>query len=351
VRGTLIKFLAFIVVCSGFTAYLIVTIGNIHPFQGTYPLKASFDDVTGLLPNDNVKVAGVVVGKVTGVGIQKGKAVVDFKVRKGVRVPSDSTAAIRWRNLLGQRYVYVYPGSSKTSLAKGARVAKTSSVVDLGELFNRLGPVVKAIKPEEVNTFLDAVVGALDGNEQKVRKALDDLAVLARTLGDRDAAIGRLVSNLDTVAGTLDARDREIRTILDNLLAVTTTFSANTNVLNDAVTQLQRFSTDFGAVLQNNRSHIDNLLNNLSTVVEVVRSKLPVLDDTVANLDELSAALFRASRYGEWLNQTIYCGAVGRTAAGASLVDTQCELPVAGGQLPGSTTGAKAITQLFGGGG
>jgi phospholipid/cholesterol/gamma-HCH transport system substrate-binding protein len=349
VKGTIVKFLAFMLVCSGFTAYLIVTVGNIHPFQRTYKLSATFDDVTGLLPNDNVKVAGVVVGKVKGVGIEKGRAIVDFQVKKGVRVPSDSSAAIRWRNLLGQRYLYIYPGSAGSQLESGDRVRKTESVVDLGELFNRLGPVVKAIDPDEVNTFLDAVVGALDGNEQKVGKALDDLATLAQTLGQRDAAIGRLVENLDTVAGTLDARDREIRVILDNLLAVTTTFSANTGVLNEAVTQLERFSTDFGAVLENNRDHIDNILNNLSTVVGVVREKLPVLDETVANLDELSAALFRASSYGEWLNQTIYCGAIGRTAAGEALVDTDCELPVASGSLPGSTSGMNALTQLVGG--
>lgn len=347
-KATIVKFVAFTLVCSGFTAYLIVTVGNIQPFQDTYSLRATFDDVTGLLPNDNVKVAGVVVGKVTGLGITKGEAVVNFDVRKGVRVPSDSRAAIRWRNLLGQRYLYIYPGDSRASLESGSRIRETVSVVDLGELFNRLGPIVKAIDPEEVNTFLDAVVGALDGNEQKVGKALDDLAVLARTLGDRDASIGRLVENLDTVAGTINARDREIRTILDNLLAIATTFSANTGILDTAVTELDRFSRDFGAVLENNRVYIDNLINNLSTVVGVVREKLPVLDETVANLDELSAALFRASRYGEWLNQTIYCGAIGRTAAGEAITDTDCELPVVSGSLPGSTSGVDAVSQLLG---
>jgi phospholipid/cholesterol/gamma-HCH transport system substrate-binding protein len=352
VRATLIKFLAFILVCSFFTAYLVVTIGNIHLFQRTYPLSATFDDVTGLLPNDNVKVAGVVVGKVTSIGIKKGRAVVRFHVEKGTLVPADSQAAIRWRNLLGQRYLYLYPGTSSTLLRGGDEIGRTRQVVDLGELFNRLGPIVKAIDPAQVNTFLDSVVGALDGNEAKVSKALDDLAALAATLGARDAAIGRLVSNLDTVAGTIDARDKEIRTILDNLLAVTTTFSANTGVLDDAITQLGRFSTDFGAILENNRGHIDSILDNLTKVIGVVKTKLPVLEDTVANLDNLSVALFNASRYGEWLNQTIYCGAIGRTAAGIPLVETtdECELPLAGGSLPGSTTGAQAINQLVGGG-
>ena len=264
-------------------------------------------------------------------------------------MPADSKAGIRWRNLLGQRYLYLYPGSAAARLEGGDTIKETVSVVDLGELFNELGPIVSSIDPEEVNTFLDAVVGALDGNEAKVGEALDDLATLAQTLGQRDAAIGRLVENLDTVAGTIDARDREIRVILDNLLAVSTTFSANTGVLNEAVTQLDRFSRDFGAVLENNRGHIDNLINNLATVVGVVREKLPVLDDTVANLDELSAALFRVSSQGEWLNQSIYCGAIGRTAAGEAIVETDCDLPVVSGSLPGSTAGVNAVSQLFGG--
>jgi phospholipid/cholesterol/gamma-HCH transport system substrate-binding protein len=347
-RATILKFLAFIVVCSFFTAYLIVTIGNIHLFQRTYELSATFDDVTGLLPNDNVKVAGVVVGKVTSIGITKGRAVVNFHLEKGTKVPADTEAAIRWRNLLGQRYLYLYPGDSPDLLKSGDEIGRTKEVVDLGELFNRLGPIVKSINPEDVNKFLDSVVGALDGNEAKVSQALDDLAALATTLGQRDAAIGRLVSNLDTVAGTIDSRDREIRTILDNLLAITTTFSANTGVLDDAITQLGRFSTDFGAILEDNRGHIDNILDNLSKVVGVVKAKLPTLEDTVANLDNLSVALFNASRYGEWLNQTIYCGAIGRTSAGVPLVETtdECELPAAGGSLPGSTTGAQAINEI-----
>ena len=351
-KATIAKFLAFIIVCSGFTAYLIVTIGNIRPFERTYGLSATFDDVTGLLPNDNVKVAGVVVGKVTGIEVDTGKARVSFQVRDGVDIPVDSSAAVRWRNLLGQRYLYIYPGDAEQDLQSGDHIEDTVAVVDLGELFNRLGPIVKAIDPADVNTFLDAVVGALDGNEEKIRQALDDLARFAGALGDRDAAISHLVTNLDTVAGTITARDQEIRTVLDNLLAITATFNDNTDVLDRAVTELDRFSTNFGGLLEDNRAHIDNILNNLTRVVEVVRTKLPTLDATLGNVDELSVALFHASRYGEWLNQVIYCGAIGRSAVGEALVGpTDCTLPVAGGSLPSSSTGASSLVPLISGAG
>jgi hypothetical protein len=68
-RATLIKFIAFMAVCACFTVYLAFTIGNIRPshlwfFHKDYSLNAYFDDVTGLNVGDNVKVAGVIVGKV-----------------------------------------------------------------------------------------------------------------------------------------------------------------------------------------------------------------------------------------------------------------------------------------------
>src|SRR3546814_17208734 len=81
---------------------------DLDPFaRNTYDVTARFDDVTGLLVNDNVKVAGVVVGKVTSVSTDDGQAVVSMQIDDDHDdLPKDSSAAIRWRKLIGQRYVY-----------------------------------------------------------------------------------------------------------------------------------------------------------------------------------------------------------------------------------------------------
>jgi phospholipid/cholesterol/gamma-HCH transport system substrate-binding protein len=348
---TIVKLAAFVAVCTVFTLYLAFTIGNIHLFEHTYKLSATFDDVTGLLPNDNVKVAGVPVGKVRGIKIVDGRARVTFTVRTDVKLPSDSEAAVRWRNLLGQRYVYVYPGTASTMLEKGEAVRRTKSVVELGELFNRLGPIVEAIDPAKVNQFLDTIVAALDGNEAKVQEALRDLATLTKGLATRDEAIGRLIVNVNDVTGAINSRDAEIRTVLDNLVAVSTTFNQNTDVLDQAVTQLGDFSNNFGKLLADNRVHIDGIVTNLATLMDLVRSKLPTLDSALANLDDASRALFNSSRYGQWLNQTIPCGAVTSPDGARHDVNQACLLhgPSAQtGTAPTGTAGAAGLTQLFG---
>ena len=363
---TVIKLVAFFAVCALFTAYLAFTIGNIHLFEHTYKLSASFDDATGLLRDDNVKVAGVVVGKVDSVKIDQGRAKVTFAVKDSVKVPSDSEAAIRWRNLIGQRYIYLYPGTASTVLKGGDAVTKTRSVVDVGELFNRLGPIVQAIDPHQVNTFLDAIVQALDGNTNKIRQSIDDLAVVAQSLGSRDQEIGRLVDNVNTVAGAINDRDAQIRQVLDNLVAIAQTFSENTGVLNTAVTELGDFSDNFGSLLANNQTQIDHIIANLNTITDEVRVKLPVVDSVLGGLDTAAKTLFNASRYGEWLNQVIPCGALLNTAAtgpvvpvndpcvtGASSLQSSPSLPGAASgtgtqsQAGNQTRGTQALNQIL----
>ncbi len=314
-RGTLVKLGLFVTLCVAITGTLVFTIGNVQslrvgPVQlldDSYRLHATFDDITGLLMNDNVKVAGVVVGKITSIKVVDGRARVTLRVKNSMKLPSDTAGAIRWRNLLGQRYLYLYPGQASTTLEPGDDLSKTTSVVDLGELLNRLGPIVSAVDPAKVNDFLDTIVGALSGNEAKIGAAIDNLAAVAKTLGDRDEAVGRLVGNLDTVTGAVADRDREIRQILDNLNAITKTFNENTNVLDTAVVELGNYNGHLSAILGNNRSQIDSIVSNLAIVVAAVGAKLPTLDHAIGYLDDTALRLANVSQYGEWLDQSILC--------------------------------------------
>jgi phospholipid/cholesterol/gamma-HCH transport system substrate-binding protein len=314
VKGTVVRLGIFVAVCLFFTMFLAFTIGNIDyrdPLdRNTYTVRATFDDVTGLISNDNVKIAGIIVGKVTDISLIEGRARVTMKIKNRYKVPSDTEASVRWRNLLGQRFVYLYPGTSPTVMKSGATIAKTRSVVDLGELFNRLGPIVRAIDPQQVNTFLDSFVAALDGNEGAVRSAVADLGKVAEAISQRDEAIGRILDNLSVLSDAIVNRDAQIRTTLENLVKLGATFGDNTKVLDAAITNLSSISSDLAAFLQANRTQVDSVIANLLVIVKAVESKLPDIGPTLAMLDDAALRLFTSSRYGEWLNQLIPCGRV-----------------------------------------
>lgn len=325
---TAVKFGAFVALCTAFLLYLATTIGNttlgglVGRGPDSYQLTAVFDDVTGLLEGDNVKVAGVPVGKVTDIATEGGRAVVTMEVRTTHKVPQDSAASIRWRNLIGQRYVYLEPGDSAVMIADGARIdnESTSGVIDIGELFNRLGPIVGAIDVTQVNEFLDSITTALEGNEDSISQTLDDLAVLVQGLGDRDVAIGNLIDNLAVVAETVADRDDQIETMLDNLAALSQTFSDNTTLLETALVEIGQFNTDFSDVLALNRDEIDGIIANLDVTLGTIEANLEPLEIALDGLDEQAAATFRSSSYGTWLNQDIRCVSLGDLAVNPCLL-------------------------------
>jgi phospholipid/cholesterol/gamma-HCH transport system substrate-binding protein len=349
-----IKFGIFVVICLFFTGYLAFTIGNLKvsdPLgRNTYHVTALFDDVTGLIPDDNVKVAGVVVGKVLTVSAKHGRALVEFEIDNDhADLPRDTKAAIRWRNLIGQRYLYLYPGQSPQALQDNDVISSTASAVDLGELFNKLGPIVGAIDPSQVNKLLETLTQALDGRQDKVGQALDDLAVLAKGLGSRDQAIQRLITNLDTVAATINRRDAQIDTMLQNLITLSDAFGDNTATLDAAVKEFGKFSTDLDHVLSNNTTQIDGLLTHLAQLTATVHEKLPQLDEFLAGFAETNAAVARAGNRGEFLNQKILCAFIGPPSSaegGCPTGDPITGLSAGAPAVRETRTGTAAITSI-----
>ena len=346
---TAIKFGAFVVVCLAFTVYLAFTIGNISltdPLARDYnTYRATFDDVTGLLPDDNVKIAGVVVGKVQSIGVVDGRALVKFTVKKSVTLGPETSASIRWRNLIGQRYVYVAPDPNPHPVTKlvNGEIKSTTSTVDLGELFNRLGPIVTSLDSKQINDFLDTVSQALDGNQDKVGKAIDDLATLAKGLATRDQSLAHLVENLNTVAGTIANRDQQIRVMLDNLVLISSTFSANTQTLDTALQEFGTFSTNLRTILSNNSSEIDRLIDNLDLVAtDVVSPNLELLDHALKGIDEASRRIFLSARLGEWLNEAILCAGSPPPPGGG------CATPIVKQAAASSDIGSRAASDRSG---
>ncbi|MCW2866332.1 MAG: hypothetical protein JWR20_520, partial [Marmoricola sp.] len=109
-RGDFVKLIIFIVVTSLATGVLVVLIGNLS-FESTRDFKAVFSDATGVTKGDDVRIAGVKVGSIKKVEIvNRTDAELTFSVADKATVTRSSTATIRYRNLVGQRYVSLTQG-------------------------------------------------------------------------------------------------------------------------------------------------------------------------------------------------------------------------------------------------
>ena len=152
--GDFVRLVIFMVVTAMATGVLVMLIGNLN-FEKSRTYQAIFSDATGVLKGDDIRVAGVKVGSVKDVQIyDRTEARVTFTVRSATTVTRSSTATIRYRNLVGQRYIAVTQGVGDTSaLPEHATIplSRTQPALDLTVLFNGFKPLFAALTPAELS--------------------------------------------------------------------------------------------------------------------------------------------------------------------------------------------------------
>ncbi|MFC9969931.1 MCE family protein [Spirillospora sp. NPDC127200] len=312
------KFGVFVVV----TALLTFFIGQQilgTSFRDRYRLTAEFDDVTGLLEGDIVKIAGTPVGQVADIRVVRGKAVVRMEVDREVRVPADSTAAIRWRNVMGQRVVYLEPGQSPSRLGPGSRVPHTRSVVDLGEIVNALGPLTRNLDPAQLNKILFSLSQALEGNEGNINQMIDSLDGLLATVALRKRTISQMIDDYETVSAAVATRDRQIAASVDNLAELTRVFAGNHKLLENAVVQISGVTTNLNQVLGGNDAQLARIIGNLGKFSTTFRINVDQLERMVQNLPLTLRQLFAAGNGGHFLRTNVVC---------LNLVQGPCPFPM-----------------------
>lgn len=212
-----VKLLIFIVTTTLATGVLVVLVGNMT-FQHSNEYKAVFSDATGVVKGDDVRIAGVKVGSVKDIEVvDRTRALVTFTVSTSSVVTRSSTAEIRYRNLVGQRYVSLTEGVGDLSrLPEGATIpiSRTQPALDLTVLFNGFKPLFAALTPSDINKLSAEVIQVFQGEGGTLNDLLSSTASLTNTLADRDRVIGELITNLNDVLATISRRDRQLSDLI-----------------------------------------------------------------------------------------------------------------------------------------
>lgn len=298
----LIKLSVYSVVCLAVLAGLVARIGNVDFFADRTSYSAAMTDATGLRVNDAVKVAGVEVGKVTGLRVERGQAIVSFQVDPDLRLTDQTRAGVRWRNVLGQKYLYLYPGTEGSPLAPGDRLPVENSVesADVGAFLNAIGPILQSIDPAKANAFIRAFNEALEGNEEQVRELLGDTADIATELGGADVEIGSLIGHLDTVVTGLADRDADLQLVISRFETMAGSLAENNADLQLLVERFADVQTKLDELVTRNRGNIDETIDDLATIAEVLGRHRDDLDEALATLPEGLAVYDQISSYGQW---------------------------------------------------
>lgn len=302
----LIKLGIFVVVTVLFTTILGISIANINT-TSTNAYKARFTDATLLLPNDDVRIAGVRVGQVKDVKIvDKRQAEVEFEVDAGRTLPAGVTAQIKFRNLVGQRYVSLGEGenSGGKNLQPGGTIPldRTTPALDLTELFNGFKPLFTALNPDDVNKLSYEVIQVLQGEGGTVESLLSHTASLATTIANKDQVIGEVIDNLNSVLDTVNAHTPQLNDLILKLQQLTSGLAADRKPIGDAIESLGNLAETTSGLLGDVREPLKNDISALGTLTNQLNKNEPELEHFIQFLPTKVSTLTRTADYGSWFN-------------------------------------------------
>jgi phospholipid/cholesterol/gamma-HCH transport system substrate-binding protein len=300
-----VRLAIFVVVTTIATALLAVTIGNIS-FNATTKYKAVFTDAVGLNKGDDIRIAGVKVGQVDKIALyQDTLAMVSFSVDSDQVLDESTKATLRYRNLVGNRYIALTDG-----VGGGARMKKNSVIpkertapaLDLSVLFNGFKPLFTALTPADVNQFAFEVIKVLQGEGGTIESLLAKTASLTTTLADADQVIGDLITNLTSTLQIVSQRQQNFSQLLVNLQQFITGLSQDINPLLNSVGSINSLNNKTAGLLQQTRVPIKSDLDRLRTIASTLDDTQAIWVKTLQNMPEKLNTMTRTASYGSWFN-------------------------------------------------
>ena len=316
--ASLVKLVVFMVITSFLTFMLAATIGNIS-FGGKTKYSATFSDVTGLLTGNDVRIAGVVVGEVDSIELQgRNLAKVGFTLDDGRTIPESTIAALRFRNLVGERYMALSEGEgSGRPLDEGATIplAQTRNALDLTVLFNGFKPLFQALEPEAVNKLAFEVVQTLQGEGGTVESLVQRTASLTNSLADRDEVIGRVIENMATVLATLDDKGSELGNLIVQLRDLSAGFAEDRQAIGESLDGISDLTTATASLLVDIRPALQADIQELGTLANTLNENSETVDGVLQRLPSKLDRIIGTATYGSWFNFYL-CGSKGSVTVG-----------------------------------
>jgi phospholipid/cholesterol/gamma-HCH transport system substrate-binding protein len=309
ITGTAIKLGAFSLVLLLFTAVIIVVFGQLR-FNRTTGYSAEFSNVSGLRPGQFVRASGVEIGKVEDLRLVDGgqSVIVDFNVDRSLPLYQSTTAAIRYQDLIGNRYLELSRGTGEGAeqlMPAGAMIplARTQPALDLDALIGGFKPLFRALDPDKVNNIARSLITVFQGEGGTINDILDQTTSLTSALADRDQAIGEVIDNLNTVLDTTVKHQTQFDQTVNNFEVLITGLKNRADPLADAVAHISNASGTLGDLLVDDQPLLHSTVGDLQQIQQPLIDQQDALGDVLTRLPIAFKTLGRAiGIYGDWVN-------------------------------------------------
>ncbi len=309
-RRTLIKFVTFAIVMALLTASLFFIFGQ-YRTGSTNGYSAVFTDASRLKSGDTVRVAGIRVGTVNGLELQPDKTVlVKFDTDRDLVLTTGTKAAVRYLNLVGDRYLELVdgPGSTKV-LPAGSRIPadRTAGALDLDLLLGGLKPVIRGLNPQDVNALTTALVQAFQGQGGTISSLFAKTSSFSSALADNDQTIQQLIDNLNTVVAVLAKDGGQFDASIDKLEQLIAGLSGDRDPIGTAITSLDNGTASLASLLGEARQPLADAVEQMNRLAPLLYDSKDGLEAGIKRMPGNYRKLVRLGAYGSFIQYYI-CG-------------------------------------------
>jgi phospholipid/cholesterol/gamma-HCH transport system substrate-binding protein len=267
---------------------------------------AAFSESGGLKANDEVRIAGVRVGKVEKVELDDDHVKVTFRVDTSSEFGSDTHAAIKVKTLLGAMYLSLEPAGDG-QLAEGAEipVERTSSPYDVVDAFSGLAETSERIDTNRLAQSLTTLADLTRNTPEEFRDALSGVSRLSSNIAARDEQINSLLKNLKRVSSVLDDRDDDIIGLMKDSDVLFRALVARRAAVHNLLVSTTRLSKELTALIEQSRADLKPALTHLDNVLAVLNKNEDNLDNSLRLMAPFYRVFASTLGNGPWFDTYI----------------------------------------------
>ena len=251
---------------------------------------AMFTEAGGLKVNDEVRIAGVRVGKVD----------------EGAEFGPETAATIKVKTILGAMFLALEPAGGGR-LDEGATIpaARTSSPFDVVEAFEGLASTSDQIDTDQLAESLTTLADLTRNTPEEFRGALDGLSRLSSNIAAKDEQLNTLLVNLERVSTVLDERDQDIIKLMQDSDVLFRALVARREAVHDLLVSSTTLSKELTRLIEQSRADLKPALAHLENVLAVLHKNEDNLDSSLRLMAPFYRVFANTLGTGPWFDTWI----------------------------------------------
>lgn len=253
-----------------------------------------------LNPNADVKLRGVIVGRVDEITSEEGQAVIHLRLDADQQqvIPSDVQAFVVPKTLFGEKFIDLQPvaQSAGTPIQAGDEITQAALPSEVETLLADLDPLLTALNPEDLSYVLTALSDALSGQGEKVGQTLETLSGYLQKITPLAPKFVEDVTLLGDTAKTYADVMPEIGTTLRNAVVTGNTLTSRRAQLQTLFVETAAFATSAEKLAQRSGDDFITLSRDSRPTLELLAQYSPTLECVLKGIDRLKPAIDGAFR-------------------------------------------------------